>query len=151
MEVQAFYTTGILKLTSPSMKCIHFKYMDHKFMYCKCKHLKCMHLVFLLVFNLDYCLKAKENLLFYQCRKLVDNLHVQDNPPIKAPSNWVEQTSVGRRYYYNKRIRQSKNLHNLFGSLDRSLIKEVKVKEMEENEDKPTLAMITDANVSCNP
>lgn len=93
---------------------------------------------------------------------------IQDNRPIKAPSDWVEHTSTGRKYYYNKRARQSswvkppesmtpiesrkpENPHNLFGSLDRLLIKEVKVKYMEENEDRPTLAMIIDANVSCNP
>ena len=80
---------------------------------------------------------------------------VQDNPLVKASLDWVEHTSVGRRYYYNKRTRQyswvkplklmapiesrkPKDLHNLLGSLYRSLIKEVKVKNMEENEDKPS-------------
>lgn len=93
---------------------------------------------------------------------------IQDNPPIKAPSDWVEHTSAGRKYYYNKRTRQSSwvkppelmtpiesrkpvNPHNLFGPLDRLLIKEVKVKDIEENENRPTLAMIIYANVSCNP
>ncbi|KAJ9684855.1 hypothetical protein PVL29_017038 [Vitis rotundifolia] len=143
------------------LKCIHLKCIDHKFTYCKCKYLKCMHPVFLPMFNLDYCLKAKANLLFYQCWKL-------DNPPVKAPSDWVEHTSIGKRYYYKKRTRQSswvkppklmtpiesrkpKNLHNLFGPLDRLLIKGVKVKDIKENEDRPVLAMIIDADVSCNP
>lgn len=94
---------------------------------------------------------------------------IQDNPPVKAPSDLVEHTFIGRRYYYNNRTRQSswvkplelmttiessklENLHNLFGSpLDRLLIKGVKVKDMKENEDRHVLAMIIDADVSCNP
>ncbi|KAJ9670693.1 hypothetical protein PVL29_026926 [Vitis rotundifolia] len=121
------------------LKCIHLKCIDHKFTYCKCKYLKRMHLVFLLVFNLDY-----------------------------SPSDWVEHTFARRKYYYNKRTRQSswvktpklmtpiksrkpENPHNIFGPFDHLLTKEVKVKDMEENEDRPVLTMIIDANVSCNP
>ncbi|KAJ9684850.1 hypothetical protein PVL29_017034 [Vitis rotundifolia] len=151
-----------LCLKCKPLKCIHLKCIDHKFTYYKCELLSKSQS------KSSFLAVPKTGGQPLVTRVTVLVASIQDNSPIKAPSDWVEHTSIGRRYYYNNRTRQSswvkppklmtpiesrkpENLHNLFGPLDRLLIKKVKVKDMEENEDRPVLAMIIGADVSCNP